>query len=276
MPRITLRVVCGRSLVIATFVPTSAFVRVDLPTFGRPTRQANPDLKPGSADAEAAGPPGAPVCLARPAFFSVTRGGLIIQLSRIPATATVICMAETPVWRPTARLFVLDPDNRVLLFSSGDPTGRTWWFTPGGGVHRGETVASAAVRELAEETGFAYTEDELGPVVATSMTRWPRDDGRMFLSAHTFFLVRVPHPELNTDGQEEFERSYITGHRWWALDELRAATDEIYPPDIADTIDALLRSDVIDRPLRLPLGLGDQRGAQGAVGSGVEHRGVGA
>jgi len=161
-------------------------------------------------------------------------------------------MAETPVWRPTARLFVVDPDERVLLFSSGDSSGRTWWFTPGGGVHRGETVASAAVRELAEETGFAYTEDELGPVVATSLARWPRSDGRIFLSAHSFFFLRVPHPELDFDGQEDFERSYITGHRWWTLDELRTATDEVFPPALADLIDKLLRNDITDRPIRLP------------------------
>jgi hypothetical protein len=28
---------------IATLVPTSAFVRVDLPAFGRPTKQQNPE-----------------------------------------------------------------------------------------------------------------------------------------------------------------------------------------------------------------------------------------
>ncbi|MGW2311176.1 hypothetical protein, partial [Actinomadura luteofluorescens] len=36
------RVVCGRLLVIATFVPTSAFINVDLPTLGRPIKQAKP------------------------------------------------------------------------------------------------------------------------------------------------------------------------------------------------------------------------------------------
>jgi hypothetical protein len=48
MPRITRRVVCGRSLVIATLAPTSALVSVDLPTLGRPARQANPDLNAGA------------------------------------------------------------------------------------------------------------------------------------------------------------------------------------------------------------------------------------
>ena len=36
MPRTTVRVVCGLSEVIATLVPTSALVSVDLPAFGRP------------------------------------------------------------------------------------------------------------------------------------------------------------------------------------------------------------------------------------------------
>jgi hypothetical protein len=47
MPRIARLVVCGRLLVIATLVPTSAFISVDLPTFGLPTKQANPDLNSG-------------------------------------------------------------------------------------------------------------------------------------------------------------------------------------------------------------------------------------
>ena len=43
IPRTECRVVCGRLEVIATFVPTSALVRVDLPAFGRPTKHAKPE-----------------------------------------------------------------------------------------------------------------------------------------------------------------------------------------------------------------------------------------
>jgi hypothetical protein len=44
MPRIARRVVCGRLLVMATLVPTRAFISVDLPTLGRPAKHAKPDL----------------------------------------------------------------------------------------------------------------------------------------------------------------------------------------------------------------------------------------
>jgi 8-oxo-dGTP pyrophosphatase MutT (NUDIX family) len=161
-------------------------------------------------------------------------------------------MAQTPVWRPTARLLVVDPQERVLLFSSADGAGRTWWFTPGGGVHRGETVAAAAVRELSEETGIARTQDELGPVVARSSAHWRGShDGTLFLGAHSFFFLRVPQAALDTDGQEEFERSLITGHRWWTLDELRETTDDVYPPRLADLLARLIHDGMPDRPIRL-------------------------
>ena len=38
-----LRVVCGLWVTMASFSPTSAFSRVDLPAFGRPTMETNPD-----------------------------------------------------------------------------------------------------------------------------------------------------------------------------------------------------------------------------------------
>jgi 8-oxo-dGTP pyrophosphatase MutT (NUDIX family) len=158
-----------------------------------------------------------------------------------------------PIWRPTARILLADPEGRILLFSAREADGERWWFTPGGGVHRGETVEAAAVRELFEETGVSCGEAELGPVVATSASHWAApEEGKLFLGAHTFFFLRVPQARIDTGGQEDLERSLITGHRWWTVAELRAATERILPPGLASLVDRLLRGDIPDRPVRLP------------------------
>ena len=51
MPRTARLVVCGLSEVIAIFSPTIALSRVDLPAFGRPTKQAKPAWCTGAAAA---------------------------------------------------------------------------------------------------------------------------------------------------------------------------------------------------------------------------------
>lgn len=146
-----------------------------------------------------------------------------------------------------------DPEGRVLLFSAREPDGERWWFTPGGGVHRGETVRAAGVRELFEETGYTVTEGGLGPVVATSSGLWfAEEESKLFLGAHSFFFLRVPHTALDTDGQEDLERSMITGHHWWTIEELRAASERVTPLGLAGLMGRLLCGDIPERPVRLP------------------------
>jgi hypothetical protein len=79
----------------------------------------------------------------------------------------------------------------------------------------------------------------------------PGDDGRRYFAADSFFFLRVPNPVVSTDGQEELERSVITGHRWWTVDELRTATEEVWPLGLADLVSCLLSDGVPARPVRL-------------------------
>ena len=56
---------------------------------------------------------------------------------------------------------VLDGD-RLLMVRRGRPPGLGLWSLPGGRVERGETLAEAVVREVAEETGLACA---CGPLI---------------------------------------------------------------------------------------------------------------
>ena len=68
-------------------------------------------------------------------------------------------MTDLPPVRPAARVLVLDPEGRVLLFGArlvdlATPPGPVlYWYTPGGEVEPGEALRHAAARELVEEIG---------------------------------------------------------------------------------------------------------------------------
>ena len=155
-----------------------------------------------------------------------------------------------PVERRAARVLAVSRRGRVLLLRGGDPArpGTHIWHAPGGGVDPGEDDRSAAEREFAEETGRRV---EVGPLV------WDRELDFSFNHVRyhqyeVFFLVEVDEEfEPQSHGHDEIEQQYLTGHRWFAPDDLRACTDLLAPPDLPERLDELLDAGPPPRPVRV-------------------------
>lgn len=157
--------------------------------------------------------------------------------------------------RPSARVILAAPDDRVLLFRFVPPD--PWpkddpsWHLPGGGIEPGETPAEAAAREALEETGHVLSPAGLGDPVAVNEGPWS-NLGRHFYTVHTYFFARVPSSTVAPTALEDYEREeWRLGNRWWSTAELARATDRIFPPGLAGILPGLLAGVRPTAPARL-------------------------
>jgi 8-oxo-dGTP pyrophosphatase MutT (NUDIX family) len=142
--------------------------------------------------------------------------------------------------RQTARVLLIDPDGKVLLFHDSDPghpDAPRFWITPGGGVDPGETVEQAALREVAEETGLVLEPSDLrGPIAHRSVVHGYSD--KVVEQDETYFVVRADAFDVDVAGHTIDEQTTFVGHRWWASSELRDTDALVWPTSLADLIDA--------------------------------------
>lgn len=161
--------------------------------------------------------------------------------------------ATARIERRGARVLFLDGDARLLMVRGHDPhqPSRTFWFTPGGGVEPGEGSREAAVRELAEETGYVLEPHEVeGPVwLRTAVFDFANQP---YTQHEEFFVGRLVDAERRARTPAEFtaaEREAIDEVAWISLAELAADPREVFPAVLRESWNEFIAWDGVTRNL---------------------------
>jgi len=128
-------------------------------------------------------------------------------------------------------------------------SGRSFWLTPGGGVHAGESPVTSLRREIYEETGLA--DFEIGPEV------WRREhrftwDGRAILQRERFYVVRIDRFEPTASYMpDKVEKDAFGGFRWWSASEIERSPQSFAPGNLGSYLQSLIQHGPPVHPLVL-------------------------
>ncbi|TRD10566.1 NUDIX domain-containing protein [Erythrobacter insulae] len=135
--------------------------------------------------------------------------------------------------RKSARIVVLDPENRVLMFRFDVADRPPFWVTTGGECDPGESFEDAARRELFEETGIVA---DPGHQVARTTPEFVTVEGEPVQADERYFIVRAGGARIDTTNHTALEQKVMTQHRWFTVDELSDWHEAVFPESLAEII----------------------------------------
>jgi 8-oxo-dGTP pyrophosphatase MutT (NUDIX family) len=135
--------------------------------------------------------------------------------------------------RRAARIVVLDPENRALMFRYDVPGRPPFWVTSGGECEPDESFEDAARRELLEETGIVA---DPGAQIARMTPEFVTVEGEPVQADERFFLIRVEEARIDTSRHTALEQELMTQHRWFTLDELENWPEAVFPVNLSEMI----------------------------------------
>jgi 8-oxo-dGTP pyrophosphatase MutT (NUDIX family) len=162
-------------------------------------------------------------------------------------------VAGSRIERHGARVLLLDGEGRLLLVRGHDPhdAERSFWFTPGGGLEEAESFLEAAVRELAEETGYVLEPHELvGPV-------WRRTAvfdfaSRPYTQHEEIFVGLLADAERRARAEAsltEEEHEALDEFAWLTQAQVANEAREVFPEVLRESWDWFVAWDGVTREL---------------------------
>lgn len=163
--------------------------------------------------------------------------------------------------RTSVRIILLNHSNEILLLKADDPTTTTlsghyngpFWFCLGGKIEEGESAEQAALREIQEESGLERNAIKLGAIVW-----WGEFDlilsGILTRQKQVFMLAHTNDCNVSLNNLTNEEKNVIVDIKWFSLNDVKNSKEIIYPLDLAQYLEPILRGKIPKQPLEIDLG----------------------